>query len=235
MKAKRASTRQKCGPAPDNSQLVTVEYKTWSTLMATSTEDRPPTIDERYRSAVNTSSLASDPRSFRSPSDVLGAYGLADKHLTEGWVPTGPGGQGYDIREAPLAVPLARLLAGDSKVARDLVQILAGMVWSRAEFDRIKPKLTRPAAHDLACACLAWHRSGTCRKCGGHGYAIIPGTKTLSERECDHCRGVGKIPFEAKFIEPHQTMAKWLVGEMERAMGRAGQAAMAAIAPRLEM
>jgi hypothetical protein len=206
--------------------------------MATSTDT--PTLDERYRTAIHTSNLGSDERTFRSDSDVLGAMGLGDKHLTSGWVTTGPDGEGFEIRACPLAVPLTRLLAGDHKVAHTIVAILAEMVWSRALVERIKPKISRPAAYDMAVACLAWHQHGTCRSCGGHGYDLIPGTKTHSERECRACHGTKRIPFEDG-LDPdrrypeRREMGRWLLVEMERAMGRAGPAAMSAIAPRLDL
>lgn len=203
------------------------------------TDAERPDINERYRAAIHTSNLGSDPRSFRSPSDVLGAMGLADKRLTDGWVTTGPDNEGYDIKPAPLAVPLARLLAGDHKAAHEIVRILAEMVWSKADNDRTKPKVSRPEAHDMACACLAWHQHGTCKHCGGHGYSLIPGVPSLSAHECEHCHG-GKIPLHKAFdpqhrYQPRLELARWLLAEMERAMGRAGPEAMKAIAPRLDL
>jgi hypothetical protein len=206
--------------------------------MATDT----PTLQERYRAAIHTSNLGSDPRSARSPSDVVGAYGLADKHLTTGYVKTGKGPQdGYKIRESPLSVALERLLGGDNNAAHDIVRQMAEMVWSRADHERTKPKLTRPAAHDMACGCLAWYRNGTCRTCGGHGKTLIAGTKTHSERDCPACydallaHSSGKVPFEINFMPEHRELARWLVVEMERALGRAGPAAMNAIAERMSI
>lgn len=191
-------------------------------------------ITERYAVAINAKSLVVDERTTFSDSDVLGAMGLAAKRLASGWVTTGPD-EGYAIREAPLAVPLQRLLSGDNKAAHEVVAILAGMVWSRAESQRLKPKVTRVMAHDMACGCLAWHRHGTCKECGGHGYELIPGAPMHSERPCKKCHGAGKVPFENQFRHEHVEMARWLLSEMERAMGRAGPVAMAAIAPRLEL
>lgn len=207
--------------------------------MATSTDDRPATIDERYRTAINASNLGSDERTFRSSSDVVGAMAVADRRLTDGWVTTGPG-EGYSIKESPLSVPLARLLAGDQRAAIHIVNMLAKMVWSHAESERVKPKINRMVAYDLAAACLAWHQHGTCKVCGGHGYDLIAGTKTLSERECHPCRGTGKILFDER-VDPdrrhpeRRQMGRWLLVEMERALGRAGPEAMKAIAPRMDL
>jgi hypothetical protein len=201
-------------------------------------------VVEKYTQAVHASSLKptshkGDESSGTVAVDVLGAFGLADKHLTEGWVTTGPG-EGYRIKEARLAVPLSRLFAGDHGAAHAIVRILAGMAWSKAQSMSLKPKLGRAAAHDLAIACLAWHMGGTCKVCGGHGYSAIPGTPALSERECEPCRGTGKIPFEDA-IDPTKRnlglreLARWLVVEMEREAGNAAPVAMRALSDRMRL
>jgi hypothetical protein len=207
--------------------------------MATSTDDHPPTLGERYRSSINTSNLGSDPRTFRSPSDVVGAYGLAARNLTDGFVRTGPNPEdGYDIRPAPLAVPLERLLAGDSKAVHGIVQQLAEMAFGHSKHLRLK--IGRAVAHDLACCSLAWFRNGTCRACGGHGYDLVRGAPTLSERECTACRGTGKILLEESVDPDHKNpgyreIVAWLVVEITREAGRASSAAMAKISQRMEL
>jgi hypothetical protein len=194
-------------------------------------------IDERYRSAVNTSNLGSDPKTFRSDSDVLGAYGLAGRHLESGWVPTGPE-EGFPIPPSPLSVPLERLFSGDGNAAADIVRILGAMAWRRAR--GLEVRMTRVQAEDLARACLAWHRHGTCKPCGGRAYTLIPGTVSLSDATCETCHGTGKVPFEQTIDGSRrptalQDLARWVVGEIERAQGRAGERAMAALAPRLDL
>lgn len=191
------------------------------------------TIIERYRVAVHSDNLAVDERTTYSDSDVIGAMGLADRRLTEGYVRTGPD-TGYKIPESPLTAPLQRLLSGDNHAAHQIVSILAQAAWSRAEYRRIKPRVTRTMAHDMACACLAWYRHGTCRSCGGHGYSVIPGAPMLSERHCEPCEGTGKVPFERQFSAEHVNLARWLVVEMERSLSRAAPAAMGAIAEKME-
>jgi hypothetical protein len=195
-----------------------------------------PQLPERYRSAIHTSDLGSEAKTFRSDSDVVGAYGLADKHLSAGYVTTGPG-QGYHIPTSPLSVPLERLFGGDNRASGEIVQILAGMVWKQAR--RFDCKLDALGALDMAKECLAWHRHGTCKPCGGRAYQLIPGTVSLSSIPCEPCGGTGRIPFEdaidpSKRDQPRRELARWAVSEMERAMGRAGPAAMAAIAARME-
>jgi hypothetical protein len=198
------------------------------------------TITERYAVAINAKSLVVDERTTFADSDVLGAMGLAAKHLAAGWVTTGPD-EGYPIREAPLAVPLQRLLSGDNKASHEVVGILAGMVWSRAAGKNVKPKVTRVMAHDMARGCLAWHRHSACKACGGHGKLKIPGTNVLGDKNCQKCfdrtrqESTGRIPFETQFRAEHVDLARWLLAEMERALGRAGPEAMKAIAQRMEL
>lgn len=189
-----------------------------------------PKIDERYRSAIGTG----------SQRDVIGAFGVADRRLTSGWVPTGPDGEGYAIQKAPLAVSLERLFAGDNAAALDIVETLAHMAWSKANNENAKPKITRPVAHDIAKAVLAWFRYGTCKTCGGHGWELIPGTRTHSERQCAPCEGAGKVNLDEE-IDPEgkqpakRELARWLIVEVMRESGRAGPEAMKALAPRLDL
>jgi hypothetical protein len=186
-----------------------------------------PTITESYAAAIGRG----------SQHNVVGAMGLADRRLTDGWVPTGPG-EGYTIPRAPLAVALTRLFSGDGGAAHYLVGLMAEMVFERSW--KVRVKISRPKAHDLACSVLAFHRNGTCRACGGHGYQLIPGAPSLSERECDQCKGTGKLRLEkivsdgGKHPEMAE-MARWLLSEIEREASRAGPEALKALAPRLNL
>jgi hypothetical protein len=195
------------------------------TLCAMSS-DRP-TLQEQYAGALGSG----------AQTNVVGAMGLADRRLTDGWVPTGPG-EGYTIPRAPLAVALTRLFTGSNSAAHEIVTIMAAMIFERSW--KIKVKISRPAAHDLACSVLAFHRNGTCRTCGGHGYELIVGAPSHSERHCKACHGTGKLPLEKIVSSNGQKpelaeMARWLLSEMEREAGRAAPEAMRALAPRLEL
>lgn len=171
-------------------------------------------ILERYASAIRSSNLLSEERTTYSDSDVIGAAGFA-------------------AHSHPLAMALQRLFAGENRAAASIVEILSQMAWAKAHALRVK--LKRTEADDVAMAVLAWYREGTCAPCGGHGYAVIPGTLTIGEHECKECHGAGRIDFDAQFIDSRLTLARWLLAEVDREQGRAGPAAMAALAPRLEL
>lgn len=185
-------------------------------------------IQDRYASAVRSSNLGVDGKTVMSDSDTLGAYGLADRALT-----TGRAGDGTPVRPCPLAVPLERLFAGDNNAAYEIVRMMSEMAFHHSFTLRLK--ISRVECTDMAKACLAWHRDGVCQPCEGRGYALIPGTKTLSDRECPTCRGSRKMPFERQFRTEWRELARWLVSEMARASGHAGPAAMRALAPSLEL
>lgn len=185
-------------------------------------------IQNRYASAVHSSNLAVDEKTYMGDSDVLGAMGIADRVLTQGVT-----SDGTPVRPSPVAVPLERLFAGDNRAAYEIVRILATMAHEHSF--KLKTKISRVQCADMARACLAWHRDGSCPACEGRGYALIPGTKTLSERDCPECRGSRKMPFERQFRPEWRELARWLVSEMARASGHAGPAAMRALAPQLEL
>jgi hypothetical protein len=187
--------------------------------------DRPK-LSERYATAVNSTGLGSKPETFRSDSDVLGAYGLADKALQErrGARPA-----------SPLAVPLERMLmGGDDRAALGLVRILTAMIWRQSRGYR-EVRMTYRQAEDMAKGCLAWVRQGRCDPCGGLGYERIAGTTHLSTRECQHCEGSGKRPLEKEWPKAYRDLVRWTVSELERALGIAGPEAMEKLAPRLDL
>lgn len=173
-------------------------------------------IANRYASAVRSSNLRSKPETTFSDSDVLGAHGLAAK-------------------QRPLAVALQRLFLGDGRQAADVVAIMAQSVctWAYRRHDIVVPA---GECSEIARSVLAWFRDGRCRPCGGHGFLVIPGTRTLDpDRPCQACRGTGRVPFDRQFSTEQLLLAKWLLGEVEREQALAGDAAMRALAPSLNL
>lgn len=176
--------------------------------------DSPPTMTDHYARAVHASSLASKPETTHSAADVLGAHGLAAKRV-------------------PLGVALLRLFVGDNHAAGLVVEILAEKAVGKAY--RLGNEIGRVEAGDMARAVLAWHRDSRCKVCGGHGLKLIPGTTTLGNDACRPCRGTGRVLFDRHFSIERLELARWLAAEIEREQAKAGPAALAALAPRLQL
>jgi hypothetical protein len=168
-------------------------------------------ITERYSSAVNSGDLSVNPDTRWSDTDVLAATGLAGRY-------------------EPLGVALTRLFA-DGK-PEQTVAILTEMAFKRARTLRVKVSLAQ--AGDLSKAVLGWYRHGICQPCGGTGYLVIPGTPIQGD-QCPHCHGTGRLDFDRQFHHETRELARWLSGEIDRAQVAAGRAAMAMLAPRLEL
>lgn len=143
------------------------------------------------------------------------------------------GAAGFAGKTRPLAMALLRLFVGDNHAAKDIVALMAQMVISKAYRAGIVMQPT--TGEDIAKAVLAWHRDGTCKPCGGHGYMRFDGSPGLSDQECRHCRGTKKVPFERQFSAGHIDFARWLVAEIEREQAIAGREAMRRLAPRLDL
>jgi hypothetical protein len=168
-------------------------------------------VIERYASSVHATSLKSDPSTYMSDTDVLGAMGLAAKH-------------------EPLGVALARLLSGGG--AASAIDTMAWMAFDRSK--KHKFRVTELQAGDIAKAVLAWYRFGTCQPCGGTGFKRIANTPVNGD-ECNHCAGTGKIPFDRQFAADVLPLAQWLSSEIDRSQAAAGYAAMVALAPKLDL
>jgi hypothetical protein len=166
---------------------------------------------ERYAVAVNSDNLTVDERTTYSDTDVLGAAGLA-------------------ARRYPLGIALTRLFADGKPEAAILA--LTELAFKRARTLRVK--LGRVEAEDISKAVLGWYRHGRCHPCGGTGYSVIPGTP-VQGAECPHCKGTTFIPFDRQFPQDRQELARWLSGEIDREQAAAGSAAMAMLAPRMEL
>lgn len=183
-------------------------------------------IADRYASAVHAGSLkpagikGRDEDRPQNP-DVLGAFGLAAKTLADGH-----DRRGKTVPPAPLAVPLARLLSGDSRAVYEIVRLLTELAFRQSYEMDVRVSLGE--CKRMAQATLAWFRHGTCTECGGHGYELIPGAPMLSERECKACAGRdrGKVPFAPQFDKRHRALAEWMREQVELSVGRAGPQAL---------
>lgn len=171
-------------------------------------------ITDRYSTAIHSSNLKSEERTFNSDTDVLAAVAFAS-------------------RVHPLAAALTRLFAGDNGAAPEIIETLAKMSWKKARTMGVK--LAYVQAEDLARACLAWHRDGVCKPCKGHGNLLMPGSTTIGSQECKACRGTGRMPFEKNVAPGLRPMATWLQAEMQREQSRAGPEAMKYLASSLDL
>jgi hypothetical protein len=182
-----------------------------------------PIIKDRYASAVRSSNLRSAAKTRMSDSDVLGAYGIADRRLSSG--------QDHFTKH-PLAVPLERLFLGDDRAAGEVIRILAELIRKKAPSMRVH--ITKVQAEDMARAALGWFRKPTCRVCGGHGFKLINGTKTLGDSKCTPCKGSGQVQFEQLFRLEQRDLVRWIMARMDLEAGMAAPAAMKAIASQME-
>ena len=182
------------------------------------------TITDRYASAVRASNLkpskesmadGTNPAKTATKVDVLGAFGFMGKQY-------------------PLAAALVRLLeGGDNTAVRDVVAQMTEVVHGRAR--RTGVEMTRLQAEDMSRSVLAWYRHGTCKACGGHGFELIDGAPSLSGNTCKACKGTRKVPFARQFAMERQELAAWTLAKVEREIALAGPAAMARLAPRLQL
>lgn len=174
----------------------------------------PVTYQESYAGAIKTSNLKSRPETTRSPSDVLGAAGIAGKH-------------------SPLALALLRLLSGDSRNIVNVAGLMAAMVLGKAH--RAREPMDHQESMMIAQAVLAWSMNPRCSACGGHGFKVIQGTTTLGGEACDVCHGTGRREFDAEFKPQRLWLAQWLATEVDREISAAGPLAMQALAPKLKI
>ena len=185
-------------------------------------------ITERYASAIKSSNLKTIASTTYGDTDVLGAFGIADRRLSLGI--NAAGVQVSDRR--PLAVPLQRLLMGDSGAAAELVDLLAQGLRGQAKDARIV--LTAFSSQKMARAVIAYFRNSACSVCGGHGLEVVPGSNALGSAKCGACKGTGKVQIVKAFRQEHRDLVRWAMDRVEEESSRAGPAAMQALADRLD-
>lgn len=171
-------------------------------------------FEDRYARAMRSSNLRSEEKSVHSGADILGAAGLAAK-------------------EHPLAIALLRLFNGDLGAVDRIIDLMTDMAVGKAY--RLGREIDRVAASLLSRFVLDWYRDARCKACGGHGFKRMKAAPTLSDQQCTACEGAGRRNFESMFPPERLELAKWLAAELERETALAGPAAMAALAPRLEV
>jgi hypothetical protein len=181
-------------------------------------------VQDRYASAVNSSNLKSRVDTTMSDTDVLFAMGVADRKLSNGE---------DHYTKHPLAVPLERLFAGDNTAASTIINILTGIIRSKAQGLRIK--LPEHQARDMARAILGWFQKPACPVCKGHGFGIIPGSTTLGGSRCNPCNGTGKVQIELLFRAEHRQLVRWAVVRVELESNMAGPEAMKLLANSLDL
>jgi len=157
-------------------------------------------IIDRYASAIRSSNLRSIERTTHSDSDVIGAVGLASK---------------TDY----LGALLLRFELGDNKAARECAGVLANRAC--IQFPKLHPR----TAVDIASALIAFSRSDVCTDCNGLGCEVIPGTPTLSKKECRTCRGTGKKRIDKQFSKEHMPIVDWMYAWVSRARHEAASMA----------
>lgn len=183
-------------------------------------------FEDRYASAIQASNLKSEEPTLFSGADVIGAAGFASKSRRASETPDARPGQ-------PLPMALLRLFTGDNRAADEIIEILTAKVVGKAF--RLGHEIGHPAASIIARMSLDWFRDSACKACGGHGYELIKGAPAIGEKACARCGGNKKRPFETMFPADRIDIARWLLADLEREINLAGPAAMAALAPRLDL
>jgi DnaJ-class molecular chaperone len=123
-----------------------------------------------------------------------------------------------------------RLFTGDNNAAHAVIDALTQKLVAH-----FPVSLRESEARTVATGVLAWNRANVCPACHGSGYEVIPGTPSLSDKECRACRGTGKTLFQKQFHRDKLKFADWAQVQIEMAQSRAGQEAMRAIAPSFDL
>jgi len=163
-------------------------------------------FNDSYSRAVHARNLKSTPETTYSDTDTLSAAGLAAKH-------------------EPLGIALSRVFAAGGGVT-EAVEAMAVAVYDRSRYtnNHARHRITELQARDLAKAVMAWYRFGSCQPCGGIGYSRTKDTPSLGSR-CNHCGGLGRIPFTKQFQHQHRELASWLQDNIGLTLSRAIQLA----------
>lgn len=176
-------------------------------------------IIDRYARAIRSSNLKSRENAIVDV-DIIGAFGIADRRLTND-----------QHKKHPLAVQLQRMFLGN-KENTEFVEILAGMI--RAKAKNMNLSMSHRQAYDMARVLLGWFRNPSCRRCGGHGYYVIHGTTTIGDVRCRPCEGTGKVQIELLYPQKVRDLVRWAVAKVDAESGLTGPAAMQALGRMME-
>lgn len=171
------------------------------------TDERPPSIQERYSTARQTSDLSLDPLTSMSPADVLTASGWAAQENEAAMLLWGVVYQGKTSDKLRLVEVLGSQL--NAKMGKD--RRLKGDAWK------------------IAAEMLAWFLHGTCRPCGGLGYERTPGTPALSNRLCKVCQGTKRAHY------PRSAAHIWMDAHLGSLTAKAGGEVMKKLARSMEL
>jgi hypothetical protein len=203
----------------------------------TSTDDRPPTLAERYARAAVTSRIEVIERR-RTDADVLLAAGWASAGNQRGGMALTLYRAAEDCREGARLIrenrPSAhrpRTLPGDLRELHDwsfprLVQ------WSSKGG---RWKLYTSTASEVTETVIRWWCSSVCEACSGRGYELLAGTQITSDVLCPECAGNGKPPVENRLPKKRQEAGRWLASEYDLMVSEVMAAMAAALAPSMDL
>jgi mono/diheme cytochrome c family protein len=149
------------------------------------TTDRP-SVDERYTSATNASSLLVTPERACS----------ADVIIAAGWAPSRLGmallrlASEWDASAKPPTNANAEWLAHEQRLLMGKLKTLPGV---RDQVQLYAAKRFGPdKALDIAAAAILHWLDPACRVCDGRKYETVKNTARLSGRHCPACHGSGE-------------------------------------------
>lgn len=138
-------------------------------------------LAEHYLKARSTKNLESNPRTQLSPSDILGAAGMAAQESADAMLMWGV------------------FFGGNSHNMQNLVSNLSYRLTKRMLAQRWKGD-----SECIVKEVIAHYLYAKCESCDGVGYQVIPETITRYDDPCPDCEGTGKPP------TPNNLAWQWL-------------------------
>jgi len=136
---------------------------------------------------------------------------------------------GWAAQSNPEGLMLYRLkYANDHTEYKPALQRMYALAVGKAF--RMRLIISHQELTDLAENTLRHWVAPVCPACLGRGYEVIPGTPTLSETECKHCHGQGRLSLK-KIVRGHIDLAEWLSQKMDSITGAFVSSARNAVKP----